>query len=425
MSTRHAFEIEIPQGRTCDFFLKTTYPPHWFFSESLHGKDSYFQRASNRRMALAVLLGIILSILLYNLFLVLFSRDPIYWLYTGYVFFNLIYQITFTGIPALFSNFSSTEIYIMSLSYAVIISQWFLFFFFVRFLNIQLWSNTAAKVFTAVPFLLVFIHIANLFNYTDLYTFALIFNVINNFFTMILLSVLVYGVIKKRTGAWILLSAFLLYLAGIALYIISTTFGTIKSNPFIDNASQAGVAIEMIVLSIALAYRINDLRKSKEQAQKESIEALEKADQSKDEFMRTIAHELRSPLQAIMTMTENTGTGNLHETYPLVHSGARRLSGLVNNLIDYGRIRHIGLTVEPEPVLLYPVAHRVLELNRVMAPEAVEFNLQMPEDLTVMADPDRIEQVLQNLVANAIRAPASGRSAHSFNRRRPDRPQSS
>jgi signal transduction histidine kinase len=84
----------------------------------------------------------------------------------------------------------------------------------------------------------------------------------------------------------------------------------------------------------------------------------------------------------------------------VVRSG-QRLSVLVDNLLDLSRLQQGGVAITPEPVSLAPLSREVVD--SASAPEGASIALDVDEDVVVMADPHRLDQVLQNLFTNAFR----------------------
>jgi PAS domain S-box-containing protein len=136
----------------------------------------------------------------------------------------------------------------------------------------------------------------------------------------------------------------------------------------------------------------------------------------KDEFVATMSHEVRTPLAAIygasMTLARNDlelEPEKRRSLLEVISNESDRLARIVNeillaNHIDSGRLR-----LTTEPVRPLQIAHAVTDSARTYAPESVRIELSAPEDLpTLPADPDRLGQVLANLVENAIKYSPDG-----------------
>ena len=148
---------------------------------------------------------------------------------------------------------------------------------------------------------------------------------------------------------------------------------------------------------------------------KEAEMALRQADQHKDEFLAMLSHELRNPLAAICNSIEllkdsaETDTGLATEAIverviPLLDRQSRHMARLVNDLLDVTRIARNKLELRRQPT---DVCRCVREAVETVQPQldaaGLELRLQLPEQpLRVNADPDRLLQVVDNLLRNAI-----------------------
>ena len=140
--------------------------------------------------------------------------------------------------------------------------------------------------------------------------------------------------------------------------------------------------------------------------------ALEEADRLKDTFVANTSHELRTPLNGIIGISETLSAGAVGELTPpqrsqldLITFSARRLSRLVDDLIDIYRIRQGRMRLDIHPVHVATSIRNVMQLSEpLLRGEPVTLDVDIPETLPyVMADPVRFEQVLYNLLGNAIK----------------------
>ena len=139
---------------------------------------------------------------------------------------------------------------------------------------------------------------------------------------------------------------------------------------------------------------------------------LERANRLKSEFLANMSHELRTPLNAILGYTNlmlDGIDGELSEQLStdlthVVTAGATLLR-LINGLLDIAKIEAGRMDVNREPVDIRLVAAAVVALLRPAAePKGLTIRVDIPSDLPlVQADRARVEQVLTNLVANAIK----------------------
>jgi signal transduction histidine kinase/HAMP domain-containing protein len=149
-----------------------------------------------------------------------------------------------------------------------------------------------------------------------------------------------------------------------------------------------------------------------------TVEELRRASRLKDHFLQNVNHELRTPLTSIVGWTDLLEEGDIDEAtvargLKQVRQSARVLLALIDDLLDLARMDRGALALELRPVSLPDVLARSLDTVRLMAEArgVVLIQAPFPENMTtVRADPLRLQQILWNLLANAIKfTPRHGR----------------
>jgi signal transduction histidine kinase/ActR/RegA family two-component response regulator len=149
-------------------------------------------------------------------------------------------------------------------------------------------------------------------------------------------------------------------------------------------------------------------------------EDAEEANHLKDEFLATVSHELRTPLNAVLGWARLLGSTQLppdraKHAIAIIERNASALAHIIDDLLDVSRIVAGTLRLAPQPVDLVAVTQAALEVVR---PSAVARNVQLafspdlPAIQAVSGDAGRLQQVIWNLLANAIKfTPDGGRVA--------------
>lgn len=174
----------------------------------------------------------------------------------------------------------------------------------------------------------------------------------------------------------------------------------------------------------SMAANLEQSQAEKDKAQQEAlsnkqlaIDNLRKADQLKDEFLANTSHELRTPLHGIIGLAESLRAGIAgplpavaDENLLTMITAGRRLSTLVNDILDFARLRHRDLRLTLAPVDLHDACEVVRELVTSLAEsKGIELINHVPADLPpVWADENRLQQILNNLIGNGIKFTKEG-----------------
>lgn len=153
------------------------------------------------------------------------------------------------------------------------------------------------------------------------------------------------------------------------------------------------------------------LRKS-EEALKQANEDLQRLDKLKDEFLANTSHELRTPLNGMIGIAESMmdgATGELSERQRknllLIAQSGHRLAALVNDILDFSQLKHKTIELQLKPVGIREIAEVILTLNQALIRNKdLQLINAIPSDLPpAQADENRLQQILYNLIGNAIK----------------------
>ncbi|MHA2857132.1 ATP-binding protein [Paenibacillus lautus] len=133
-------------------------------------------------------------------------------------------------------------------------------------------------------------------------------------------------------------------------------------------------------------------------------------DKLKDEFLAKTSHELRTPLHGIIGLADaliDGSSGKLPspviDLLRLMKVSGQRLAHLVNDILDFSKLKHqeIGLVLVTVNLRL-AVELTLQVLNPLAEKKGLRLSHQLPDDMYVMADENRLQQILHNLIGNAI-----------------------
>jgi signal transduction histidine kinase/ActR/RegA family two-component response regulator len=175
-----------------------------------------------------------------------------------------------------------------------------------------------------------------------------------------------------------------------------------------DFARRATLAIEN-----ALAMKAVEDARGREHALRREAEV---ASQTKDEFLATVSHELRTPLNAILGWTvllrARKVPPELDHSLAIIERNARAQTKLIEDILDLSRIISGKLVLNLGPTNLATTIHASVE---TVTPAAEAKGIEMITDIadlsvTMTADADRLQQIVWNLLANAVKfTPKGGR----------------
>lgn len=148
-------------------------------------------------------------------------------------------------------------------------------------------------------------------------------------------------------------------------------------------------------------------------------ESAERANQSKSEFLTNMSHELRTPMHAVLSFARighfkaaTASPEKLQGYFEHIRAGGERLLELVNDLLDLSKLEAGRMEYVFKPMDLGRCAQGVMaELAPLFEGKQISCSIvSTPDDCQIVADAKRIEQVLRNLLGNAIKFTPAGKS---------------
>jgi len=307
------FDLKLPKGETGIYLLrlKTTgqlQVPLWVGSSQI-----VHQSLSNENLYIGLYLGIVLAMFLYNVFLFLTIRSHSYFFYVLNIFVVGLTQATFQGYTYRFlwpnMPWIATHSLILLTALSAISSLYFIRVF-ARLSKFNRHLDTGIKILLLAFIPMIFLAITGFEKIS--YEITRIIALIAASYSLLV----IYIVYRKgsRTAGFLLL-AWCIFLAGTCIFALKD-IGILPYNDFTNNTMLIGSATEMILLSFALADRINKLKKEKERSQKKMVEALQANERMIQEEnlrlelrVRERTRELEASteqLQATLTHLKNT-----------------------------------------------------------------------------------------------------------------------
>lgn len=381
---------------------------------TLWAGTAYLEEQPLRLYVLGAIYGVLLGMLIYNLFIYLSVRDTSYLYYILYIASFGLYQLSVNGV---------------AVEYFWPTNPW--------------WANAA------VPFLIgsaalfgslfarSFLHTAQHSRWLDRVLLAL---AACGGLVMALALLTSYAVALRLATGLALVFTVTIFVAAIkawycgqrmaryfifawTAFLLGGVVNTLMVLGYLPNvfltmyASQIGSAVEVALLSLALADRINGMREQQAQILFDASQKLEALNQQlarsnrlKDEFLATLTHELRTPMNGVIGSLELMQTvplGNDLAQYQQTAAGsARDMMRMVNGILTLTELQAGRLVAQPQ---VFSLRGTLDTLRQQFAPSAqskgLEFSIDVADELPdrVIGDAEKLLQCLDCLLDNAFK----------------------
>jgi PAS domain S-box-containing protein len=169
-------------------------------------------------------------------------------------------------------------------------------------------------------------------------------------------------------------------------------------------------AVVVVARDVTAQVRLEESLRESEERYRDAARIAEAASQAKSEFLSRMSHNLRTPLNSVLGFAQLLQMGSLsdqqRESVEYILLAGRHLLDMINEALDLSRIEAGGLMLGIEPFPLADLLSESLDLIRPALLErriALHFDADAAGDLSVLADRQRLKQVILNLLSNAIK----------------------
>lgn len=288
------------------FGIKSFTPVDFLVTAS--SEKNFLENYNKVLLFVSVYLGIMVALFLYNLILYLSIKDRVYFYYCFYICFICLAQLSLSGHSYHFFLNKNAYLYEISIIGFNSLSSIFVIPFIKVFLKTDFYLPKIGKWLNLIVYVYLLALLFRLLGFVELSYLMLDISGIN--IAISFFSIGFYVAWKGYRSAYFFLLAWSFFLIGLVIYILHNQ-GVFNIGSYANLPMLAGTAIEAILLSFALADKINILKKEKENEQREKVDALkenERLIKEQNIYLEKMVHSRTEELEQTLKNLQNTQT---------------------------------------------------------------------------------------------------------------------
>lgn len=400
-----SFPVELAANSKTNIYFRVRTTSTLSVPVSVSSVKGFVERQSANQWFAGLFYGITIALMVYNLFLFLFTRDRSFLYYVLHTLFGILYYTAIDGYgfvlfpTAITWNAYGVYVYtLISLIFGVLFAGAFLDLHNGQKRAYQLMISLvalSAGMLVLLPF--VPIQFANIFvKCTCLFVIVFLITV---------------GVLRLKQG----FKPAKYYLLAWTGFLLSTFFAVMAASGLIANFVIATVGMkismvfELVMLSIAVASRINMIDKKQREHKHATISALAES-RTKSEFLAKLSHEIRTPLVGMLStvkvLSEQQLPVNQQRHVNAIAASGRAMLGVLDEVLDYSRMKSGKLKLSRSEFDLEQLLNDCCSIFEERAKtQHIEFICHVDSDVPRMlvGDAVKIRQVVINLLSNAFK----------------------
>ncbi len=380
----------------------------------LYDSEAFIKTTSKDQIFFGLFYGILIFASICYLFFFISLKERTFLYYGLYVLFIGLLQFSLDGFVFQYILSSSNWLNSRAVIMLALIANFFLLKYAEHFLNLKSNLRLVSKAFTVIVILLALTFLGLCLSTVGLqlsYPLANALGLVS--ILLILASVITLRTKKIKVDPFFSLGM-TFFVAGFVVFIMNN-FGLIPTNFITANSTKVGTGLEVIFLSLSMINRIRNLRREKEHVQNLALQHLQEMNDLKSYFMSNMSHELRTPINAIMGVSEfmikESKDKTVVENFEVVKYASVGLLTCVNDILDFNKIEKGELKLTREE---FTPGHIVDDLIKNIGSQAkkkglsFEYNIDPKTPGLVMGDGERLLQILNNVLNNAIKFTSEG-----------------
>ncbi len=395
--------FEVIPDETSNYYLKIVSSEPVNFSVSVSPKYTFYQKYTKTILLVSVYIGIMLALFLYNLILYFLIRDTVYLFYCLYIFFISAAQLSLLGYSYFFIFQENSYLYEQSIIVFSSLSGILGVLFLKNFLRTKIYLPRINRFLTGIAIVYAFGSIFRLLGFVSVsYSFTDVSGL------LVVVFFLTTGTLIAKKGyrpAFYFMAAWGFFLIGLLLFVFQNQ-GIINLGSFANLPMLLGTAFEAVLLSLALADRINILKKEKEDEQHQKLEVLkenERLIREQNTFLEEKVKLRTEELEKTLKNLQNTQTQLVNQEK--MASLGQLTAGIaheINNPINFVSSNITPLKRDIKDIM------EVIEFYRTTAekeftPESRKEAKQLEEDLELDYVLDEVDHLLRGMDDGARR----------------------
>ncbi len=410
----HLFELHLLPEQTQRIYIRLESEGSIQAPLTLWAPAAYLEEQSAHIYILAIIYGVLLVMLVYNLFIYLSVRDRSYLYYILYIGSFGLYQVSVNGLGVQYLWPNSPWWANASTPFLIGAAGLFGSQFARSFLHTRehsLWVDRTLMVVMAIGVITMAMAFTS--------SYALSLRLATLLALLFILVVFLAGSLAWYRGmrvARYFMTAWTAFLVG-GLINTLMVLGYLPHSYFTMYAGQIGSAVEVALLSLALADRINAMREERARMLQETGRELERMNRElaesnrlKDQFLANVTHELRTPMHGILGSLELMQTlelkGELEQYQRIAAGSAREMMRLVNDILALTELQAGRLQMRSQPFELRALTDQLFATYRARAALrglSLELDIAGHVPDRFEGDAIRLRQSLGYLLDNAIK----------------------
>ncbi|WP_416151931.1 ATP-binding protein [Salipaludibacillus sp. HK11] len=387
---------------------------------TIRNQEALIAKTQIDYVIIGLLCGLAIVMAIYNLFIYFSLRHFSYLFYVLFILVNLFTYLSFTGVAYQFFWPEAVWWNNRAIIFFMCGGNILALLFTNSFLDMKKRLSRPAHWLQLIIGLNVAILIILLFSYSVALNLIVVASITSVVF---IISVAFKSIKQGFRPARYFFAAWHIFVIGVVVSILTDT-GAIPLTFITKYAWQITTSVELVLLSFALADKINTMRYEKEKAEQELIESqqkilenLKKTDKLKDEFLTVTSHELKTPLNGIIGIAESMydgASGKLDDllkyNLSMIIVSGKRLNHLVNDILDFSKLNNNDMELKLKKVHVKEVTDVVVTICQTLVKGKDikvinKVNQHLPP---VLADENRLQQILYNLIGNGIKYTKNG-----------------